>query len=195
MTDMDRHAIARASADLARGDHLACDQLFTHDGGLPVHVVWRPTADDLKHAPLQFLLTHWTGHRRADRLPSHDIARPELLRPALGNIMLLDVLDDGWDYRYRVYGTRIAQASGFDMTGKRTSELKITNSSQFFLICYRSVLDQREPLYTEHSPPLQISVTRWHRLILPLDDAMGKITRLLVGNVAGEWRPAHLPTT
>ena len=39
------------------------------------------------------------------------------LRQAIGNIMMLDVLEDGFDARYRVYGTGVVEYVGHDWTG------------------------------------------------------------------------------
>src|SRR3546814_18454171 len=70
------------------------------------------------------------------------------MRPALGHIMLLDVLDGGADYRYRVYGSEIAQRAGFDMTGKCTSELPTGSlASLFFIAVYQAVLLRPQPVY------------------------------------------------
>ncbi|CAN0605169.1 unnamed protein product, partial [Ectocarpus sp. 12 AP-2014] len=58
----------------------------------------------------------------------------------------------------------------------------------FFYAVYRAVLIRPEPLYTEHEPPAEVGVKLWHRLMLPLVDDGGKVIRVLVGNVPGEWR-------
>src|SRR3546814_3279971 len=98
------------------------------------------------------------------------------MRPALGHIMLLDVLDGGADYRYRVYGSEIAQRAGFDMTGKCTSELPTGSlASLFFIAVYQAVLLRPEPVYTWHQMPVDITVNTWHRLVLPLHGPDGTI--------------------
>src|SRR3546814_16038514 len=80
-------------------------------------------SSDLPTPQLSFLLRYWLGLQDSDGRVAPDRIDPMQMRPALGHIMLLDVLDGGADYRYRVYGSEIAQRAGFDMTGKCPSEL------------------------------------------------------------------------
>src|SRR3546814_2328999 len=64
---------------------------------------------------------------------------PFNLRPALGYVLLIDVEDDGWDGRFRLYGTRVAEMYGEDMTGRRVSEIDNNNyATQLFRAIYRS---------------------------------------------------------
>ena len=61
--------------------------------------------------------------------------------------MILDVLEDGWDYRYRCYGRKTAQVAEFDMTGKRTSEITTASYIPIFSIAgYRAAISRREAL-------------------------------------------------
>lgn len=175
---------------LTAGDFAAVDwHCAEHGMGLP-KLIWSPETADLDHAPLRFLMDYWRGLRDGDDLPRASAIDPTGMRPALGNVMLLDVLQGGADFRYRLYGSNIALHAGFDMTGKRVSDIKTGSAvATFFTLVYQAVLKRREPIYTEHRPPATISVTKWHRLILPLTDADGAINRLLVGNMPGDWRP------
>ncbi len=109
------------------------------------------------------------------------------MRAALGYVMLLDVEDDAWDYRYRVYGTAIAQRSGFDATGRLLSELALRPLEQFFIASYRACVLQSGYMFSRHVPPPRVHTTSWDRIILPLEDGEGVINRLLVGNVPGTW--------
>ena len=60
------------------------------------------------------------------------------IRQALGYVMVMDVEDEAWDYRYRVYGTLIAERSGFDATGKLISELALHPMEPFFISSYNA---------------------------------------------------------
>src|SRR3546814_15766909 len=102
------------------------------------------------------------------------------MRPALGHIMLLDVLDGGADYRYRVYGSEIAQRAGFDMTGKCTSELPTGSlASLFFIAVYQAVLLRPDPVYTWPQLPVDLPVNPWPRLLPPLPAPARPAPRLL----------------
>jgi len=98
--------------------------------------------------------------------------------------MLLDVVDAGRDFYYRLYGSVIASISGFDMTGKFLSTHR--NSpyvTEFALAAYRAMLQRRAPIYTERSPVGATQTVCWQRLALPLVDDMGEIVRVLSGTV------------
>ncbi len=181
--------------DLVIAERFDALSQFYMELGMPTpRIVWSPTVAELEQAQLQFLLTYWQGLRDgAGRVPVGSIDALNM-RPALGYVMLLDVLDGGADFRYRLYGSVIAQHSNFDMTGRRLSELKPEQGvGAFFQVVYRAVLARPEPIYTEHAPPPTIRVKLWYRLILPLFDDNGVVCRLLVGNVPGEWRNPDLP--
>lgn len=152
---------------------------------LPV-VRWNPAPDSLPGPQLTFLLRHWMDLRAR-----HGAVRPEHvdpfdLRPVLGHVLLLDVLEDGLDYRYRLYGSEIARVAGFDMTGKRTSEM-VTGvlASSFYLALYRALLLRSEPLYSWHEMPMEITINNWDRIVLPLWDADGRIARIIACNIPG----------
>jgi hypothetical protein len=103
--------------------------------------------------------------------------------------MILDVLENGWDYRYRLYGSEIAQRAKRDYTGLRTSELKVVSPiPNFYIACYRAVLVRPEPLMTRNQAPSEVATTSWTRLVLPLRGPEDDIARFLVGNVPGVWR-------
>ena len=181
--------------DLLIGEEFDALNRFYAELGMPTpRIIWSPKVEELEQTQLQFLLTYWRGLQ--DDAGQVKVGRIDALdmRPALGYLMLLDVLDGGADFRYRVYGSIIAQHSNFDMTGRRLSELRPDQGvGAFFQMVYRAVLVRPEPIYTEHAPPPTIRVKLWYRLILPLFGDDGTVGRLLVGNVPGEWRHPDLP--
>lgn len=169
-----------AAVDLSGGDQHAVDQLFHGDGNHPPVVKWNPSLDDLPRDGLQFLLTHWQGMATDGALPLADDLDPIDLRPALGNIMLVDVLDDGRDFRYRLYGSAIAFISSGDKTGHSVIDFEGI-PAQFFYVVYRAALTRRCPVYTHHYPSNLSNFRRWHRLLLPLADKSDNVVRYLIG--------------
>ncbi len=157
----------------------------------PCRLLWDPQEADLKEEVLQYLLEFWQQRRRADGLLPRNAIDPVALRRALGYIMLLDVIDGGSDFRYRLYGTIIAERTGFDWTGRRLSEMAAqVPTGTFYEAVYRSVMRRRQPIYTISGSPLHVAATWWSRLILPVadPDCEGEIGGFLVGNCPGEWR-------
>lgn len=181
------------SAIDAMRDGLLIDDLeplaapFLGHGLRPPTVRWNPPADDLPTKQLPFVLKHWQSLRDAQGHVMPEQIDPFALRPALGYILLIDVLDDGADFYYRLYGSEIARVAGFDMTGKRTSEM-VTGSlaSSFYIAGYRALLRRPEPLFTWHEMPMQITINSWDRIVLPLTGADGRISRILTCNMPGE---------
>jgi len=150
---------------------------------------WSPGSEDLTPPELKFLLSYWDSLRNGRRVPRHTQVDAVDMWAALGFIMLLEVVDGGRDYRYRLYGSKIADRSKIDMTGKRLSEFAIHPLTRaFFISGYRAVTSRREPLATTHVHAPGISIASTTRLILPLADDSDVVTRFLVGNIPGAWR-------
>jgi len=187
MTD---HAlIDRFTQAVLDGDSTSISDYFTAQDIRPPTFRWNPDTGTLGEAPLEVLFRWWLSKRPAGRLPSIDAVDPVELRGALGYLMILDVLEDGWDYRYRLYGTEIARHAKRDYTGQKTSDLKVFSTIPiFYIACYRAVLARPEPLTTHNQPPIDVATSSWTRLILPLAGHDGRIARFLVGNVPGAWR-------
>ena len=148
---------------------------------------WNPVAADLPTKQLPFVLNLWHSLRDTNGRVTPDQIDPFALRPALGYILLIDVLEDGADFYYRLYGSEVARVAGFDMTGRRTSQI-VTGSlaSTFYTAGYRALLQRPEPLFTWHEMPMQITINNWDRIVLPLTGADGRVTRILTCNMPGE---------
>ena len=157
---------------------------FAERGAAGPEIAWSPDASSLPSPQLRFLLNYWRERAAARPAPRiHDID-PVDMRPALGFIVLADVLDGGEDFRFRLYGSVVASVSGFDLTGKRLSEHPAPDYvSSFYLALYRAAYRRGEPVSTSHRPPLAVHTRVWHRLMLPLASETGAIVRFLSGNV------------
>ncbi|MDF1793141.1 MAG: PAS domain-containing protein [Thalassobaculaceae bacterium] len=144
--------------------------------------------DALPEATLQFLYDFWRSkagnHAGLSRREDFEMLA---LLPAVGNIMILDVEREGFDARYRLYGTKIAQSAGKDWTGKTVSEMNAsakTNVALLYRATYLTVYRTNRPLYTEHSSLPWLGATAWRRLILPVTLEGTGCDQFIVGNVA-----------
>ncbi|HYM30423.1 MAG TPA: PAS domain-containing protein [Candidatus Cybelea sp.] len=72
---------------------------------------------------IQELVDYWEKKRAGRMAPSRAEIDPAELKAHLPHIHLIDVIDGGADFRYRLVGTSIVQGLGRDNTGKRVSEL------------------------------------------------------------------------
>ncbi len=131
---------------------------------------------------LRTTLRYWQSLPQISGVPDVMKIEPDKLRAALGYLMLIDIGQGPNDFRYALYGSKIAAVAGFDMTGKTVWEVATSSAVQtFFAACYRAARELRRPVYTVHKAPPQITASHWHRLILPLGEN-GEIKRFLVCN-------------
>ena len=96
-------------------------------------------------------------------------------------------MDQVKDVIYRHYGEGIAVSFGRNMTGWRGSAFG-GMISRSCTACYRASMLLGAPIYTELIPPSDVSVSGWHRLILPLTDNHGEVSLLPAGNGPGPRR-------
>lgn len=179
----------RLVRSLIAGDRGVCEQMFAEEGAEKPEILWSPRPDQLKDARLRAMLVLWNAEReRSGRIPHPDFVEPVLFREALGYIMVLDVLEGGRDFRYRLYGTEISRRFMRDLTGRLVSEVPFRLPRMFFLAVYQAAIALRTPIFTKHAPPSLVHVTSWSRLILPLSSDGAEIDRFLVGNIPGTWR-------
>ena len=184
---MDKALVATFTDELISGNFSEIENYF-RDAGTPTPVIkWSPASTDLDEDALRILLSYWNEMPRGRNLPLTSELDPLNMRGALGYVMLLGVEDDAWDFRYRVYGTSIAERSGFDATGKLISELALHPMEPFFLASYRACVLRLDYMFARHVPPTRVHTASWDRIILPLEDDDGVVNRLLVGNVPGRW--------
>ena len=133
-------------------------------------LVLDPSLRDLPFEELKSVLRYWRDLPRSGGIPEVLKVDPDRLIAALGYIMLVDLGEAEDD-------------SGFDMTGKSIWDIPTTSDVQVFLAaCYMAARRLKRPLYSVHEAPPMITVSHWHRLILPLGKA-GKVRRFLVCNV------------
>lgn len=187
-------AAGRPGSDPARRERWAAALLegrleeiaaaFAADSTEPPSVLWNPEKRHFLGQALGFLLDHWRALRGEAPAPPMAALDPVDLRPALGYVLLVDPVDRGADFRYRLYGSLIATVSGADMTGKLVSQHHASaHVVDFSFAGYLAVYRRPEPLYTLRHPARAVHTRSWERLVLPLLDERGKVGRFLVGNV------------
>jgi len=117
---------------------------------------------------LQALEAYWCLKRRGRLLPDRSGFGPLELRPWLGWLTVMDMVDDGADFVYRVFGTSQAAQIGMDLTGRRASTCPAVTPS--FLTNLREAAATARPIF--RTRVVEISARRyayrWQRLILPL---------------------------
>ena len=187
---LDLHDAWRLADILLVNDPQTMEGLFQANNLIAPFVQWRSDMARLPAEELRRLAALWSSRRRAPLTPSiHSIDLDEVARDG-DYVMAIDVLADGEDFHYRLYGQRIAEVTGFNMTDKLLSSVPTQSAlAAFFLASYRAVTLSKLPLLTIHQPPSY--AIYWTRLILPLVDASGAVTRILAGNVPHDRTPRY----
>ncbi|MGE5201747.1 MAG: PAS domain-containing protein [Acidobacteriota bacterium] len=163
----------------------AIRRVFAEHGATTLEIVRDPRLEDVIAPPLHFLLEHWNGLIREGALPNARQIDPFALRPALGHLLVIETVDGGRDFRYRLYGSVIARISGFDMTGQLVSKHRAsTHVAELAVAVYRAVVQTRRPIFTSRQPAHAERTTVWHRIILPFVDDSDTVVRLLAATAA-----------
>ncbi len=189
MSSIDRKLVEHLTGALTGQDRGPVKRLFSRQKTEPPVIIWEPDLVDLRSRELSFLHTYWSGLHRGSCIPLAGSIDPIDMRPALGHIVIVEPVDGGADFRYRLFGTEVARRYGEDMTGRLTSEIEDGSYiAAYFLALYRAVSERRVPLFSRHFPSLLSSTTVWERLMLPLADGVGSVGKILVGQVPGPIR-------
>lgn len=89
------------------------------------------------------------------------------LRPWLGHIIILEDLSPEDDFIYRMYGTKIVDAIGWDMTGRRLSDYDLV-TQDYNLRLYRDCVENRRLIYSVNQRVFGRYSGIWHRLVCPV---------------------------
>src|SRR5579871_486208 len=116
-TGVDPARVAAWARAVERGAIGEIRQVFADHRAQGPEIVWSPRTEQLVPPALRFLHQFWSAQARPGSLPHIRSVDPLEMRPALGFIILMDVLPGGADFRCRLFGSAVAAVSGFDMTG------------------------------------------------------------------------------
>ena len=150
--------------------------------------------DDLILGPA---LAYWAQKRGSRSMPSRrDIDPVELPPKLLPNLQIIEVIDGGTRFRYRLVGTASVEAFGSDYTGRYPDEMFSDDRLNFIQSIYRRVYETKLPLFSlnRYHTPKNIDLFAY-RIYMPLsedgvevDNILG-ILRYQSGIVAGGgWR-------
>lgn len=135
------------------------------------------------NAPTQKLTTDvynlWLRQKGDMPMPQHKHMGAGTLKDSTPFIYLVDILDDGEDYRFRFMGSAIAKSIGTDVTGKCMSE-DPNHRGSWRREVYKLVYKRAAPTFT------QVSLQDFDRghvmtesVILPIADSENNFSMLL----------------
>jgi hypothetical protein len=143
---------------------------------LPLHDYWREACEGVLPVPKQKI---------------YPVALPTHL---LAHVLLVDVVFDPPDFRYRLIGTEITQLTGRDSTGKLLSEIPYpTDVGERIGEIYAAVAHSNEVLYAEDPAEwASRDFIRMATLLLPASSD-GNRTDLIFGAVMKVVREIPIP--
>lgn len=134
---------------------------------------------DIAHPSLRKLLEFWVAKRGAGPLPTRRAIDALELWDWLGHLILIEVVPEG-EFRYRVYGTGLAEYYGRDLTGKTTASLR-PEVRDLVRREYAEVCQTARPLLVTHTRRVRSRPTAVAKLILPFSGDGRTVDCLLAG--------------
>jgi hypothetical protein len=135
---------------------------------------------DVRDPRLRGLWAYWAGKRNGAALPGRAAINPLEMRAWLGNLLLMDVVEAGLDFRYRLHGTQLVQLFGADLTGRLVGSLPVRDVDRL-LAEGRLVVGSRDWHYTEETVVAEKQHIAIAKLILPLAANARDVDMLIVG--------------
>ncbi len=176
--------VERWHQDLLAGKLERIRAVFAANGLGGFEFTRSPVPEMLQAPANRFLLEYWLGQCGADgSLPPVGAVDPIQLAPALGRLLVVEPVDGGADFRYRLFGSKIASFINAEMTGKLLSHHPVGPEMICFGIAlYRTLMERPAPVLTTFVPVIA-NYARWERLALPFIGKDGTVRRFVVGNI------------
>ncbi|HEX7775673.1 MAG TPA: PAS domain-containing protein [Parvibaculum sp.] len=146
--------------------------------------------DKPEHPGIAALTAYWESKRNGNAMPDRrDIVPSEIVK-LLPNLHICEVLEDGRDFRFRLFGTALVTVLGAEMTGKRVSEIgggsivsKPDAARRRWLDVTSRAYEGRHPVFASgHLVNTIRRNVRWHSFAAPLT-AGGAATEQILGAI------------
>jgi len=153
--------------------------------------VSRMEIDEIFDQDILHLLVYWHTKRSSKFMPARSDINPLDLSRYLAKIMLIDVLPEYPHFRYRVFGTRIAEWVKFDATGKTVESINPKRYRKMLFATYMECVGARQPVVHRIKWNNDDFHHRYKRVILPLSSDGKHVDMLLVMSVTEDIRVAE----
>jgi hypothetical protein len=117
-------------------------------------------------------LAYWAAKRGGRSMPSRrDIDPIEISPKILPNLQIIDVIDGGARFRFRLVGTTVVEIYGSDFSGKYPDEMFPDDRLKFVEGVYRTVCETKAPLFcrNRYYTPKNLELVA-SRIYMPLSD-------------------------
>ncbi len=133
---------------------------------------------------LRQLHEDWQARRRGRPLPARADFDPIDLKYVLGKLLLVDVLREPLQFRFRLVGTELVKHSGVDLTGRTLDDYPDPEYREFMRQLYTAAVTAQRPLSSIQTRLiLDGRLRRYEALLLPLAGDGVTIDMLMIGIV------------
>ena len=101
---------------------------------------------DQVRSPMVRRIHNWWMAARGSDIPDRSAFEPTDFSTLLPNILIADVEHHPFRIRYRLVGTKVIEATGFNIVGRYLDELMPTEPEAPWLEIYRQSYEQRAPM-------------------------------------------------
>jgi len=161
-----------------------------HDVPIPPEVRIERQPQSADHAILRSVKAYWDMKRGARRMPARSDIKPAEIKELLPQVLLVDVLSGGNDFRYRLLGTKLRPYFPEEATGKTMSAALAPFGKETVkatLAVYSVVAAERVPLritgpgetFAQHSKSFEA-------LLMPLGD-VDDVAEMIFGAFEFDW--------
>lgn len=126
-------------------------------------------------------LAYWQSIRGDRQAPQRIDFDPADIPRLLPNVVFLDVIDSGSNFRFRVIGDAVRSASHGNYTGQMVDSLPHITDDGPLMTALRKAVVTRQPVHASvpYTGPVKEVTLREH-LVMPLTGENGEVTHLLV---------------
>jgi hypothetical protein len=136
---------------------------------------------DLLSHPAEQLLEYWNAKRGRRAMCAREDIDPMEIAGLLPNVVLVDVVDEGADFRFRLIGSEVRRHNPGDETDRLFSNLFPTRTNgEMWRDYLRVVIDQRPRICRTAYSGSDEEVTGVRQLLLPLSKDRVEVSTILV---------------
>lgn len=95
----------------------------------------------------------WVANQEASGLPDRRAFDPAAFKSLMPHLVIAAIEQDPFRVRYRLVGTRVAQFTGFDFTGRYLDELIALGSTSEWQNQYQAACANRRPVFGSITEP------------------------------------------
>lgn len=137
-------------------------------------------AEDIASARIRALFEYWRARCRDGRLPRRGDIDPIDIPALMPYVLIADIERDPFRVRYRLVGTRVVDATGFEFTGRYLDEISLPDDEGPVLESYQLCSESRTPVLSRMTWHLgNDTVGEYDACFLPLSEDGETVDKVL----------------